>query len=447
MPKKKGKKGKRKGDDPALRPQIMRDKLKKETDYIAVNSIKLKDTYRVGLRANRCEEIKEELIALRRTFERRDPDLNHAVENFTCSVEKMERLSAQAWRVHYEHVDRLRNIQKKRLRFLQEQWDMGQDVFDNKLKLLSQKTATYFLQSRVGFKETVRHLEHHHQQALATVHMLYNEPMVAHSVYEKMKAFEVEERFLDLNVKVLKNQKADNRYLYDMEKVEDMEDKKKVSVTTAKKSVALYNTILEAQSRLEATEKRNSDMTSKLTEARNDANAKIHMLLSQMASNRVPIQIMMNKMSVNSNAAANGLRLIIAKGARLLKVAEMCCHLEAIQKEAQASVQKVAPDFETQPVKPSQMYEFPELMKRYNNAQLHRDALKRRFEKLQLENQQLWLLKQQRLEAKTVNPDTHKGPTNPLKVNMAPIMEDGTHIQRHSVVEGVQALKLLAINQ
>ncbi|XP_077458661.1 dynein regulatory complex subunit 2-like [Stigmatopora argus] len=447
MPKKKGKKGKRVGDDPLLRPKIMREKLKKEDDYAAVNVVKLNDTHRLAQRSNRCEQIKEELTALRRTFDRRDPNLNMAVEGFTCSLQKMERLSAQSWRVHHEHVERLCDIQKKRLKFLQEQWDLGEDLFSKKLEVLSQKMATHFLQSRIGFEETLLHLERHHQQALATIHMLYSEPIVAHSVYEKIKAFEVEECFLDLNVKVLKNQKADNRYYYDMEKVEGMEDKKYVSLTTAKKSVALYNTILETQSRLGNIEKTNCDMLAKLTEARNDSKAKILMLLNQMAENRVPIKVMIKKASVNSNAAANGLKLIIAKGARLLKVAEMCCHLEAMQKEELGFAEKLAPDSETQLAEPSPMYDFPELRKRYNNAQLHGDLLKLRCEHLQLENQQLQLLKQQRFEAKTVNPDTHKGPHNPLRVNMAPFMDENAPIQRHSVVEGVRALKLLTLNK
>ncbi|XP_061648719.1 dynein regulatory complex subunit 2-like [Phyllopteryx taeniolatus] len=447
MPKKKGKKGKGAGEDPSLRPQILRDKLKKEDAYTAGNAVKLKDTYRLGLRGNRCDQLKEDIVALRRTFERRDQDLNRAVERFACGVQEGERLSAQVWRVHREHVERLRAMQEKRLNFLQQQWDMGQDASGHRLELLSERMATYFLQSRVGFEDTVVHLERHHQQALATIHMLYSEPMEAHSVYEKRKAFEVEECFLDQNVQVLKNQKAEERYLHEMENVERMEAKKQVSVTTSKKGVALYNTIIEVQSRLEATEKSNSTMTAKLTAARNDAKAKIHMLLSQMARDRVPVQMMINEVSVHSNAAANSLRLIIAKGAWLLKVAEMCRHLEAQQKEEQVAAKEVAAEFSTRLVAPSHMFEFPELMKRYNGARLHQDDLKRRSKNLQRENQQLQLLTRQRLEAKTLNPDTHNGPYNPLLVKMAPVMEKDAIKQVRCVIEGVQAIRILSINE
>ncbi|XP_051939131.1 dynein regulatory complex subunit 2-like [Hippocampus zosterae] len=446
MPKKKGKKkGKGAGDDPSLRPQIMRDKLKKEDANTALNAITLNETYRLSLRSNRCDQLKEEIAALRRTFERRDQDLNRAVERFACCVQEGERLSAQVWRVHREHVERLRAMQEKRLKFLEEQWDMGQDALDHRLEVLSERMATYFLQSRVGFEDTVVHLERHHQQALATIHMLYSEPMEAHGVFEKRKAFEVEECFLDQNVKVLKNQKAEKRYLHEMENVERMEAKKQVSVVTSKKGVALYNTIIEVQSRLEATEKSNSDMTAKLTAARNDAKAKIHMLLSRMARDRVPIQIMINEVSMHSNAAANSLRLIIAKGARLLKVAEMCRHLEAQQNEEQVAAEEVIQGSET--VEPSPMYEFPELMKRYNAAQLHQDVLKRRNRNLRRENQQLQLLTRQRVEAKTINPDTHNGPYNPLLLKMAPVMEKDGAKQVRCVIEGVHAIRILSLNE
>ncbi|XP_061698036.1 dynein regulatory complex subunit 2-like [Syngnathoides biaculeatus] len=447
MPKKKGKKGKGAGDDPSLRPQILRDKLKKEDAYTVGNAVKLKDTHRLGIRANRCDQLKEDIAALRRTFERRDQDLNRAVERFACGVQEGERLSAQVWRVHREHVERLRAMQEKRLDFLQQQWDTGQDALGHRLELLSERMATYFLQSRESFEDTVVHLERHHQQALAIIHMLYSEPMEAHSVYEKRKAFEVEECFLDQNVQVLKNQKAEERYLHEMENVERMEAKKQVSVTTSKKGVALYNTIIEVQSRLEATEKSNSTMTAKLTAARNDAKAKIHMLLSQMARDRVPVQIMINEVSMHSNAAASTLRLIIAKGARLLKVAEMCRHLEAQQKEEQVDPQEVAEEFATRLVAPSHMFEFPELMKRYNAAQVHQDALKRRNKDLRRENQQLHLLTRQRVEAKTLKPDTHNGPYNPLLVKMAPIMEKDAIRQVRCVVEGVHAIRILSINE
>ncbi|XP_077392780.1 dynein regulatory complex subunit 2-like [Festucalex cinctus] len=446
MPKKKGKKGKGAKDDPSLRPHIMREKLKKEDAYTVSNAITLKHTYRVGLRANRCEQLKEDIVALRRTFERRDQDLTHATERFVCCVQDGERLSAQVWRMHREQVERLRAMQEKRLKFLVEQWDMGQDILDHRMDLLSERMAKYFLQSRVGFQDTVIHLERHHRQALATIHMLYSEPMEAHSVYEKRKAFEVEECFLDQNVKVLKNQKAEKRYLHEMENVERMEAKKQVSVVTSKKGVALYNTIIEQQARLEATEKSNSAMTAKLTAARNAAKAKIHMLLSQMSRNRVPIQVMIKEMSVHSNAAANSLRLLIAKGARLLKVAEMCRHLEDGQKEEQVAAGEFALCSETTAVEPSPIYEFPELMKRYNCAQLHREALKRRGENLCGENRQLQLLTRQRVEAKTINTDTHNGPYNPLLVKMAPVMDKDDAKQVQCVIEGVEAIRLLSIN-
>ncbi|XP_037096023.1 uncharacterized protein LOC119115537 [Syngnathus acus] len=447
MPKKKGKKRKGPADDPSLRPQIMRDKLKKEKAYTATNSIKLKDTYRLDLRSNRCEQLKEEIAALRRTFERRDQDLNRAMDRFACCVQDGERLSAQVWRVHREHVEQLHSMQEKRLNFLRQQWDMGQDALGHRLEVLSETMATYFLQSRVGFQDSVVHLERHHQQALATIHMLYSEPMEAHSVFEKRKAFEVEELFLDQNVKVLKNQKAHKRYIQESERVERMETKKEVSVMTSKKGVALYHTILETQSRLETTEKSNADMTAKLTAVRNDAKAKIHMLLNQMARNRVPIQMMINEVSMHSNAAGNSLRLLIARGVRLLKVAEMCRHLEAQQTEEQVADKEIIPESETPTVEPSPIYEFPELMKRYNFTKLHQDALKRRNTNLQRENQQLQLLTRQRLEAKTINPDTHNGPYNPLLLKLAPVMEKDTAKQVQCVIEGVNAIRLLSINE
>ncbi|XP_054642931.1 dynein regulatory complex subunit 2-like [Dunckerocampus dactyliophorus] len=447
MPKKgKGKKGKGAGDDPSLRPQILRDKLKKEKAYTAGNAVKLKDTYRLNLRGERCFQLKEDIAALRRTFERRDQDLNRAVERFACGVQESERLSAQVWRVHQENVERLRTLQEKRVRFLQEQWDVGQEVIGHRLEFLSKTMVTYFLQAQVGFEDTLIHLERHHQQALATIHRLYSEPMEAHSAYEKTKAFEVEECFLDQNVKVLKNQKAEKRYIIEKENVELMEMKKQVSVTTSKKGVALYNTIIEAQSRLETTEKSNSAMTAKLTAARNNAKAKIHMLLSQMARDRVPVQMMIKEISLRSNDAAKSLRTIITKGTRVLKLAEMCRHLESQQKGLVAA-RELAQESGTQAVQPSHMLEFPELKKRFNTAQVHQEALMERSRNLKQENQQLQLLKYQRTDAKTINSDTHNGPYNPLLVKLAPVMKNGDSKHRRCVVEGVHAIRTLTVNE
>ncbi|XP_061926594.1 dynein regulatory complex subunit 2-like [Entelurus aequoreus] len=447
MPRKgKGKKGKGAGDDPSLRPQILRDKLKKEDANTVVNSVKLNDIYRVNLRRNRCVQLKEEIGALRQTFERRDQDLNRAVERFSCGVQDAERLSYQVWRVHREKVERLRALQEKRVKFLLQQWDMGQEVFDGKLECISKTMAVYFLQSRVGFENTLVHLERHHQQALATIHRLYSEPMEGHAVYEKTKDFEVEECFLDQNVKVLKNQKAEKRYLIEKENVEYMEEKKQISVNTSKKSVALYNTIIETQSRLEATEKSNSAMTAKLTSARNNAKAKIHMLLSQMAQNRVPVQTMMNEISIRSNGAAKSLRTIIAQGTRVLKLAEMCRHLESQQNEL-VDAKELAKESKTEAVEPSDMLEFPELKKRYNSAQLHQESLMQHNRKLKEVNQQLHLLTYQFMDAKTMNPDTHNGPYNPLLVKHAPVMKNGTNKHLHCVIEGVHAIRTLTINK
>nr|XP_057938442.1 dynein regulatory complex subunit 2-like [Doryrhamphus excisus] len=444
MPRKgKGKKGKGTGDDPSLRPQILRDKLKKEKAYTAANAVKLKDTYRLGLRSDRCVQLKEDIAALRRTFERRDQDLNRAVDRFACGVQESERLSTQVWRVHQENVERLCTLQEKRVKFLQEQWDIGQEVIGRKLEFLSKTMAAYFLQSRVGFEDTLIHLERHHQRDLATIHRLYSETMEAHSAYEKNKAFEVEESFLDQNVKVLKNQKAEKRYVIEKENVELMEMKKQISVTTSKKGVALYNTIIETQSRLETTEKNNSAMTAKLTAARNNAKAKIHMLLSQMAQDRVPVQMMINEISLRSNNVAKSLRTIITKGTRVLKLAEMCRHLESQQKDLVAS-KELAQESRTQTVEPSHVLEFPELKKRFNTAQLEHEALTERNRKLRLENQQLQLLKFQRTDAKTINPDTHNGPYNPLLMKVAPVMKNGDSKTRQCVVEGVDVVRTLS---
>ncbi|XP_077473700.1 dynein regulatory complex subunit 2-like [Stigmatopora argus] len=446
MPKKKGK-GKGKGEDPSLRPKMIRDALKKETTNMVLNDIKLKDNYRVDLRAIRCNELKEELEALRRTFERRNQDLNHAVERFSCDVQHVESLSAQMWRLHHGHIERLRAMQEKRLMFLHQQWNTGHDIWDHNLELLSEKMGIYFLQSRMGFEDTVVHLERHHQQSLAIVHMLYSEPMEGHSVYEKRKAFEVEECFLDQNVKVLKNQKAEKRYLQDLEKLQTMEAKKQVSVTTSKKGVTLYNTVLEVQARLEATGNNNSGMVGKLTAARNEAKAKIHMLLKRMARNRVSVHTMIHHMSMRSHSATNNLRMVIAKGAQLLKVAEMCRHLEAMQMEEQWASEEAALRSAEGLIEPSLAYEFPELMNRYNVARIHRMVLERRQEDLRKEKRQLQQLQDHRCQIKTIKSDTHKGAFNPLLVKMAPVKKKGSTKPFQCVIEGVHAIRILAIHQ
>lgn len=113
-----------------------------------MNLLKLNEGWRTILRQTRAAELRKDVSILSQTFERQLDGLDNVIkvrghskllvqsrqssdfwsvcfQSLERDLQEAERQSAQVRRVHLQHLERLWAQQDKRLKFLQQQWDMS----------------------------------------------------------------------------------------------------------------------------------------------------------------------------------------------------------------------------------------------------------------------------------------------------------------------------------
>lgn len=103
-----------------------------EENNTAVNLLKVNDGWRSLLRQARTGELRHDVTVLSQTFERHLDGLDCLLHNLEADIQKADQQAAEVRRIHVRNLKRLQEVQNKRLRILQEQWESGLQLLTSK---------------------------------------------------------------------------------------------------------------------------------------------------------------------------------------------------------------------------------------------------------------------------------------------------------------------------
>lgn len=103
-----------------------------EENNTAINLLKVNDGWRSILRQTRTAELRHDVTVLSQTFERHLDGLDSLLNNLEVDIQKADQQAAEVRCIHVRNLKRLQEVQNKRLRILQEQWESGLQLLTSK---------------------------------------------------------------------------------------------------------------------------------------------------------------------------------------------------------------------------------------------------------------------------------------------------------------------------
>ncbi|XP_044022644.1 dynein regulatory complex subunit 2 [Siniperca chuatsi] len=430
---------------------FLKDKLQKEQKNTAVNLLKLNDSWRAILRQTRAAELRKDITVLSQTFERHLDGLDSVIQNLQRDLQEAERQSARVRRLHLQHMESLWAHQDKRLKFVQQHWEECLQHLSSRFSSERKQLLAHTQRQRADLEDATFTVEQQHEVMMTEIHRLYEESIALYeSAHEERKVGLVLEDTEKMKEMSLQKQEALELCGRETQVLSTLlsTHRRFIQMTDAdmKKVKRLQDIVIQLREKMNSSETQNQSVQQDLTAARNQVNQRTRKLRDQLTQAHTAARKQLTDLTVQSNNAAKKLQAVIAKGERVLRVAEMCRKLESEQKEVSSTLfpaeelrqERTGP--EEEPTK-----EPPELQRVtwcVSAAVLQREALKKHKDDLSRENQQLRLLLRQHLDAMTVSGDALDGRHALLTVHQAPTAAAPRDPdRRHTVIEAVHAVR------
>ncbi|TDG98532.1 hypothetical protein EPR50_G00201180 [Perca flavescens] len=433
---------------------FLKDKLQKEQKNTAVNLLKLNEGWRSILRQTRAAELRRDIAVLSQTFERQLDGLDSVVKNLERDLQEAERQSAHVRRVHLQQLELLRAQQDQRLVFVQQQWEDGLQQLGARFGLERKQISSHCRQQRADLADAKFTVEQQHKAVMNEIHRLYSEGIAAYeSAHEDRKAALLLENKGTLREKLLQNQEAEQLCSAETQQLslllfrtQDLVEKTNADMRKVK---TLQDTVISLRETLTSSQTENSSLETNLSAGRNQVNTKTHELRDQLGQAHAAARKQLTQLTVQSDIAAKKLQALIAKGQKVLRVAEMCHKLESEQREVLSSLfwseelQRAETEMQSETEEPvKDMWELQQVTRLINGAVLQRADLKKQREDLSRENQQLRDLLRQHLDAMTVSGADAGEHHALLAVCRAPTTTAQPNAdRRHTVIEAAHAVK------
>ncbi|XP_075963305.1 dynein regulatory complex subunit 2 [Anarhichas minor] len=431
---------------------FLEDKLQKEERNTEVNLLKLNEGWRSILRQSRAGELRGDVEVLSQTFERQRDVLDNVVKTLQHDLQGAELQWAQVRRVHLHQVERLCARQHQRVTLVQQQWETVLQQLSSRFISERERVSSHSLQRRGDVGDTSFSLEQQHRAAMEEIYQLYLNSINNQNSDDKdfRQICDTEEQKLkDLDrevkkVKKTKELKTEEQKLKDLlveqQQLIHMNDKE------VKKVKKMKETVVRLRDKLNKRETENQSVEQDLKDERKAAITRNCSLQDQLTRGRAVARKRLTELTVQSDAATRKLKAAIAKGPKVLRVAEMCRKLERQLKDVLLVVPQEDERQETTGPETDgpdkEMSALQQLMGKINMSVLQREALRKRTDDLNRDNRQLRLLLRQRQDAMTVGDQDVGGRHALLTVHLAPTTAAPPHAdRRYNVIEGIHAAK------
>ncbi|KAJ7999153.1 hypothetical protein DPEC_G00212440 [Dallia pectoralis] len=441
--------------------QFLKDKLQKEERNSSVNLHKLTTQWRAVLRQTRLVELRADIDILSQTFERVLDRKNSVIKCLVSDLSEAEHQSAQAIRSHLHCVDCLLALQKGRLASLQQQWSSSLEELCAEFNIEREQILSQHKTESVYQEDVTFAMEQHYTDLDGEArqdHQSTRDEIKNRSIEEK-HALRIQHDGMVENLwsqlqqaqSNYKEATEDSLIAFQLLRSRDLLSSKEID-TQMRKIQKMQESIAALRSRLNSIQRESVGVTQDLRTAREEVTLQTHQLRAQLSNARAAERSQLTNLSVYSNGATKTVQGVIAKGERLLRMAEMCRKLETehekvlpfytssltAEEESQERAYVMEPPSE---VLAQAMLEYSILERfwqRYNKVLLEQHCLEQERGVLTEENHQLQGLVKQFLDGISVNDEILRHHNALLIVSQptlrAPPTVDSQH-RRHTVIE------------
>ncbi|XP_054033309.1 dynein regulatory complex subunit 2 [Dryobates pubescens] len=395
-----------------LLSRFLKDKLAKERHSSALNLHKLKAQWRAVLREAKHRELQQDIEILSQTFARVMDGKDTVIESLVTDLEEAEEQQAQALRSHLHNIDCLLQLQRCRLRCLQEGYEAQLEAL--KVEFEAERTTileqhereSCFLQDMVlateqNYTRNYQEAEQNFQSAQAELkNKSLLEKQYSHAqVTNKLEA--LWEKFQGAAQSYAEASEHPKVALKALKK-KDQKTSRDITMQT-KKLKKLQDLVTATKGQLAAQRLEGEEQSQQGQEEKERVFKKLLELQSKMNQARTKARGDLARLILQSNTALKTLRKVVEKAQRVLRLAEMCRRLQTEEEKVlpfycsslaeaeQQDAQRVLEETPTEPLAQAlQDYVGLELFwQRFNKAKLEVQALGREQEALRKRNQQL----------------------------------------------------------
>ncbi|XP_077421385.1 dynein regulatory complex subunit 2-like [Vanacampus margaritifer] len=381
-------------------------KVQREEQNSRVNQAKLNQAWRRILRQARSEQLRNDVIILRRTFERQLDGLDDVIKSLSGDLEEAERQCCRVRRLHLHHVERLRTLLDERVAFVRRRWEENLQGVGRGFAEDSRNVASHSQHQRQHLEDAAFVLSRRHDDVMRQVHAAYGDIMAARRIAQRDRVAALR----SADEEKLEEKRRQKREVEVQEEVEQacrpaqlLMSRNQRLINDTNKDVTrvrrLQAAVTDLRAKLSAFQTETGSEAEALTAASGDVAAKTRRLRAELGEARQACRQRLAVLALRTDAAVHKLRAVVAKGDNVVHAAALCAKIRPA-----ANCWPRGGDHErlgaTQPSKT-----FPEvdaLTRRLNCALLREDTLAKRGDELRRDNQQLRLALRRRLDGMTL---------------------------------------------
>lgn len=370
---------------------FLRDKLQEDERNTVVNLQKLDEGWRSILRQSRSTELKNDIEVLKQTFERQLDGQDSVIKHLEDNVVAAEQQSAQVHRSHQMHIEQLLNLQKKRMDYLQQQWESTMEKLMQQYRSEREQSSAETQLQLLNLEDNSFLMQQKYDEMMSEIAAVYRRSM---DFYENS--------FLDKKNKLMKI--PEERLKEHQQLLQEHNQKRQELESLIKENQGYIQAIERTNTQVQNLQKKLHELQVSLTSSQNGqseieqqltaSNEGINILRTKLEHGRTKARQLLTVLTLHSERAAKTLQTIINQGERILRLAKLCRKLEntLMMEELEKTPTPENNKPEKQEEEEEQSCEFPELRffaQRHSTALLQREALRRRRDAMRHENMQL----------------------------------------------------------
>ncbi|XP_038608912.1 dynein regulatory complex subunit 2 [Tachyglossus aculeatus] len=395
-----------------LLSQFLKDKLAKEEHHSALNLNKINTQWRSVLREVKATELRKDIEILCQTFERVVDCKDSVIKSLAQDLSEAEEQYAHALRSHLHNIDQLLDLQRHRLAYLEESYASELEAlsreFDRERKMIidhHEKESRYLQDVFLAMEQTFTDTEYEGKLEFQSMRDDLKNKNVEEKHYLRMQLENVVEdlwRRFQQALKSYTDATEDRKMAFEALKVKDEKSSREIDMQM-KKLQKLQDSIAILKNKIAVHTRECEEQNRHIREDKDMVLRQLRRLKSQMNQARAKGRNSLAKLTLESSAALQALRKLVAKGDLILRLAELCRKLETEE-------EKVLPFYTTQLNAEEQeeveqeVWEQPSLeltklmedysglerfWQRYNKVKLEQLSLAQRREELLVANGQL----------------------------------------------------------
>ncbi|XP_031464305.1 dynein regulatory complex subunit 2 [Phasianus colchicus] len=420
--------------------RFLKDKLAQEQRSAALNLHKLHSQWRAVLREAKAQELHQDVAILSQTFARVMDSKDGVIESLVTDLEEAEAQHKRALSGHLQNVDRLLQLQRCRLRCMEEgcsaQLEDLQEEFEAERRSIleqHQRELRYLQDVAVAVEQNHAREEHEATLNFQSTRDEIKNKSLQEKQYTRLQLsgkleglWEQFQHAMQCYAEATEHRKLSFEAL----KVKDEKSSQEIEVQE-KKLQKLQDAVLAAKARLAAHLHECEEQNQRMREQKEAALGQLQQLKSEMSRAQAKAHRSLAELTAQSGAALKALGKIVGKAERVLRLAELCRRMESEEEKVlpfypsslaegeQDDAQRVLREAPTEPLAQTvQDYVGLErFWQRFNKVKLEELAVGQQRAALTHSNRRLRALLRRYLDGLTVNPDVMSKPNALLDVS------------------------------